>query len=69
MSHAIIKRFPDTSGCLHKQSSAPRVLDNVEFVQCFDCNFAIAFHLDKTGKRTGISEIIQLEEISDPPSR
>ena len=70
MSHAIIKRFPDTSGCLHKQASKPRVMENFEFVQCFDCNFVIGYQLDGSGNRTGITEIVQLEELpSDLPAQ
>ncbi len=45
-------------------------MENFEFVQCFDCNFVIGYQLDGSGNRTGITEIVQLEELpSDLPAQ
>jgi hypothetical protein len=64
MTHAIIKRFPDTSGCNHGPAAARRAGVDMELAFCPDCKFSIAFHLDKDGKRTGLIEIVELEELA-----
>ena len=38
---------------------------NFEYGFCHDCGFAIAFHLDKDGKRNGPAEIVELETLPD----
>jgi hypothetical protein len=62
---AIIKRFPDTSGCQHNNVVARRGGVDIEMGQCIDCGFAIAFHIDKAGHRTGRTEIVQLETVPE----
>jgi hypothetical protein len=66
MMRAIIKRrFHDKSGCNHINIATRRGDVNFEYGFCPDCGFAIAFHLDKDGKRNGPAEIVELETLPD----
>jgi hypothetical protein len=69
MPQGIIKRFPDTSGCNHVNIAVRRGDVHFEYGYCPDCKFAIAFRLDKDGKRTGDAEIVELATLPDDESK
>jgi hypothetical protein len=67
MTEAILKRFPDNSGCQHAHLRASRISGDVEFGECLDCGHQIAFHLDKAGIRTGQTETLTVDPLPKDP--
>jgi hypothetical protein len=71
MTHAIIKRFADTTNCAHKGFGligGSGRMGNFEVGHCSDCNLTVAFRLNQSGSRTGETQIVQIEEVRDNSS-